>query len=321
MYCMVYSFRNRIRLGYKKLQSDLKTCRLDKSESGEIVTLVALATPSGESFRTANWLFLDGRGYQSSDQAFEAGKLWRQYLSVSFARAGIAADFDARPIQPRQANERPESPEAPGLVVYRSGLRFDGWASGIRIEPTLELFLSDYLPVVRDSIPDGFNPLPDDLKMRLELAYRLVHLALLNISSDVEYILWMTAVEALIPDEKPHRHSDEAIGVLQSLRDQVANSGMRRKLRKRVDWILERAQQETKTIVELGIELARKLPNDYDGLPPGEFFAKYYDGRSCLVHGSIDEEERPDPREIDRRLPHLQKFVMDLLAVEASSVE
>jgi hypothetical protein len=129
----------------------------------------------------------------------------------------------------------------------------------------------------------------------------------------------MTAVEALIPDEKPQRHNEEAIGVLQSLRDQVTNSGMGRRLRKRVDWILKRAQQETKTIIELGIELAQKLQNNYDGLTPGEFFDKYYDGRSRLVHGSIDAESRPDTSEIERRLPHLQKFVIDLLAVEAFS--
>ena len=84
---MRYSFRDRIRPGYKKLQSDLTECPLDESDGGEIVTLTALPGRTDGGFTTANWLLLDGRGYESSDQAFEAGKRWRQYLSVAFARA------------------------------------------------------------------------------------------------------------------------------------------------------------------------------------------------------------------------------------------
>jgi hypothetical protein len=180
---VAYSFRNRIRLGYKKLQSDLTISTLDESDGGETVTLSALAGPTGESFKTAHWLFLDGRGYESADQAFEAGKRWRQYLSVAFARAEIAADFDT--ITHREPDDVPESPEAPGLVVYPSGAgpRIEGFAPSVRIEPTLELFLSDYLAAVRESTPDGFELLPDDLKRRLELAYRLVHFGAIEHSS------------------------------------------------------------------------------------------------------------------------------------------
>ena len=81
--------------------------------------------------------------------------------------------------------------------------------------------------------------------------------------------------------------------------------------------MLERAQEEP--ITELGMTLARKLDKEYDGKSPDELFRENYDGRSSLVHGSIDEEKRPDLREIQRRLPHLQEFVMDLLEVEAAS--
>ena len=318
---MPYSFRNRIRLGYKKLQSDRTECPLDESDGGEIVTLTALPGRTDGGFKTANWLLLDGRGYESADQAFETGKRWRQYLSVAFARAEIAADFDTTPS--RHPDDRPESSEAPGLVVYPSPpslVRIEGFAGDVRVEPGLELFLSDYLPPVRESMPDGFESMPDVLKRRLELAYSLVHLALLNIEPDLKYILLMTAVEALIPDEKPERDDRYVVAALGRLREQVMSSGdMNRRLRKRVDGILKNAQKET--ITQLGINLAQKLEKNYDGLPPGEFFDKYYKGRSAVVHGSIDEERRPEPGEIQRRLPHLQQFVMDLLEVEAASAD
>jgi hypothetical protein len=224
------------------------------------------------------------------------------------------------PLPDRGPNDRPESPEAPGLIVYPTSVRIEGWAPSVRVEPTLELFLSDYLPADRESMADGFESMPDDLKRRLEMAYSLVHLALLNIDPGLKYIFLMTAVEALIPDEKPERGDRDVVVVLGTLREQVMSSGdMNRRLRKRVDGILKYAQKET--ITQLGINLAQKLERNYDGLPPGEFFAKYYDGRSAVVHGSIDEERRPEPGEIERRLPHLQQFVMDLLEVEAASAD
>lgn len=71
----------------------------------------------------------------------------------------------------------------------------------------------------------------------------------------------------------------------------------------------------------MGMTLARKLDKEYDGKSPDEFFQENYPGRSSLVHGSIDEEERLEPREIERRLPHLQQFVIDLLKVEAASAD
>ena len=128
---VTYSFRNRITLGDKKLESDEVTCTLHESDSGEIVTLFALRR-TGVGFSTADWLRVEGRGYESSDQAFEAGKRWRQYLSVAFARSGIAADFDPTPLPKRGGGDRLESPEAPGLVVYPqpSGLEVLGRRRG-----------------------------------------------------------------------------------------------------------------------------------------------------------------------------------------------
>jgi hypothetical protein len=321
---VTYSFRNRIRLGDKKLHSDETICPLDESDGGEIVTLSALPGRTGESFTTADWLLLDGRGYESSDQAFEAGKRWRQVLSVAFARAGIAADFDTT-LPDRGPNDRPESPEAPGLIVYPTSVRIEGFAPSDPVEPTLELFLSDYLPAVRESMPNGFESMPDVLKRRLKLAYSLVHLALSNANPDVQFILWITAVEALILDDKPERHDKKTVAALKALirgiedSDFLNRESFNSKVRRRVVGILTKEQEET--ITELGMKLARKLDKEYDGKSPDKFFQENYHARSRLVHGSIDEEKRLEPREIQRRLPHLKEFVMDLLEVEAASAD
>ena len=172
-------------------------------------------------------------------------------------------------------------------------------------------------------MPDGFESMPDVLKRRLELSYSLVHLALLNIDPDLKYILWVTAIEALIPDEKPKRKEakGKVVEYLEELREQVGADKQKfnSKVRKRVADLLEHAQEET--ITELGVTLARKLDKEYDGKSPDEFFRENYPGRSAVVHGSIDEERRPEPGEIQRRLPHLQQFVMDLLEVEAASAD
>ena len=187
------------------------------------------------------------------------------------------------------------------------------WAELVRAEP-LDSFVSEALTAVRAAIPNG-------LDRRLELAYSLVHLALSNANPDVQFILWITAIEALIPDEKPKRKEAEGkvVKYLEQLREEVGADSEKfdRKVRKRVAGLLKLAQEET--ITELGMTLARKLDKEYDGKSPDEFFQENYRGRSSLVHGSIDEEKRPEPREIQRRLPHLQEFVMDLLEVEAAS--
>ena len=85
-------------------------------------------------------------------------------------------------------------------------------------------------------MPDGFESMPDVLKRRLELAYRLVHLALSNANPDVQFILWITAIEALIPDEKPKRKEAEGkvVKYLEELREQVGadSEKFNRKVRK-----------------------------------------------------------------------------------------
>ena len=313
---MTFSFRNRITLGDKKLQSDEAICTLHESDSGEIVTLFALRR-TGDGFSTADWLLVEGGGYESSDQAFKAGKRWRQYLSVAFARVGIAADFDATPLPERRESDRPESPEAPGLIVYPqpSGLsaRVESWAEA-EVSRPLELFLSEDLPVVREAIPNG-------LERRLELAYNVFHLALLTNNPDFQYVAFVTAVEALIDDDqKKAPHMVEALG---KLREHVeSSSDFGPELQESLSKLLQ--EDEKESINQLGAKLAAQLTKKYDQKRPDTFFKRVYNGRSRILHGALrftGKSKRPTVREIQRTIPDLHQFVRDLLAVESVSPE
>jgi hypothetical protein len=88
------------------------------------------------------------------------------------------------------------------------------------------------------------------------------------------------------------------------------------KVRKRVDGILKFAAKET--ITEMGKALARNLPGEYGGKSAEAFFEECYNGRSHLVHGNVEEGKRPSARDIQRLLPELKRFVMDLLDPELS---
>jgi hypothetical protein len=194
---VTYAFRNRIALGDNRLSSELTGQTLYEAGDQKVAIRVLL----GDNFSNADWLLLEGDGYQTAEQALAAGKVWRQLLSVSFARVGIGADFDPLPLPGRRADDLPEDQDAPGLIVFpRQGgltVRIESWAPLVRLGRSLEYFLRDDLPAVRQALPTGLERRP-----QLDLAYRLVHLALINAHVEVKYILFVTAIEALIPDSK-----------------------------------------------------------------------------------------------------------------------
>ncbi len=263
-----------------------------------------------------DWLRLDGTEYQSSDIAFQEGRRWRQYLAVSFARAGIAIDMDPLPLpQRRPSVDRPMDPEVPGLLVVPrpQGLsgRVEYWTE---ITPPVQVdrLTARDLPAVQAEMPNWFG-------RRLELAYSLFHLAVGQANPELKYILFVTAVEALIPDERPLKDAG-VVSLLDSLRESaMAAEAFNRRVRTRVASILN--FERTETITEVGKDLAGKLDQSYDGQSPRKFFDRCYSGRSALVHGSTDPSKRPSPVEVQRVNPHLQRFVLDLLTVESASPE
>lgn len=258
---------------------------------------------------------LRGTGFPSLDAAFEAGKLWRQQLLVAFAKAEIPADFDAAPVPPEEG-DRECSDEARGLRVYLQPPEEIRVAFGaravVRQTRPLDLFLSEELSAARSLIPDGLN-------RQLELAYETFHMALAAASPEIQYILFVTAIEVLIPDEKPEKDAEDdkdLVAALKKLQCEVTRSDCwNPQVRRQISSVLANAQK--KSITGLGKEIARKLdPKKYDGESAEYFFGKSYVTRSGIVHGST-AEKRPPPAEIARRLPHLKEFVLDLLTREA----
>jgi hypothetical protein len=190
--------------------------------------------------------------------------------------------------------------------------RVEAWAELVSGRP-LELFLSEDLPAVRQALPDGLQQRP-----QLDLAYRLIHLALLNAHVEVKYILFVTAIEALIPDSMPEKGDTAFVAALQELIGYAKQpSRFASQTRDKVLGSLGYLKRES--ISSYGVKLAAKLSGTYDGLSPGEYFERAYKRRSRLVHGSLSGGSRLDTREIGRELNTLRDFALDLLAREVDN--
>lgn len=310
---MAWQFDNRIFAPQKPFTStDTSEAIRTLYESGD-ETVTLRAHQSAEGFTNAEKFTLEGKGYASSDEAYAAGKLWRQYLSVAFANAGFVVILDSDALGTREG-ERERSLDAPGLRVSPQprGSTFGFMSSQAygKVTRPIDLFVSD-VSTARQLIPNGLNP-------RVELAYTAFHAASAVDNPEVRYILLVTAIEALIPDDKPEKQDKELVAALRESRAELIESERwTERIRLRIAKVLEDAQLES--ILRLGKNLAEKLePNKYDGKSAKRFFADTYEGRSALVHGNVNHEERPSPRDIGRTWPELRKFVLDLLTVEST---
>lgn len=312
---MPYAFENRIFLGDKtKTLDSSETTREIHNSGTEIVTLCSEFSQIG--FNKADWLMLRGKGFPSSDAAFEAGKLWRHQLLVAFAKAEISADFDAAAVE-REEGDRERSDEALGLRVYLQPTEEIKIAFGaravVRQTRPLDVFLSEELSAARSLIPKGID-------RQLELAYETFHMALAATKPEIRYILFVTAIEALIADTKPEKDDKVLVAALRDLQREVGESEhWTPQVRCQIATVLENAKK--KSILGLGKELAGGLNPEkkYDGKSAKSFFYENYDGRSTIVHGNTSSSQRPEPAEIVRRLPHLKEFVLDLLTLESAA--
>lgn len=303
---VTYAFRNRIMLGKNGLSSDLITQPLHEDGDEKVVLRVLM----GNNFSDASWLQLEGDSYQTAEQAFDAGKMWRQWLSVSFARVGIGADFDPMPPTSGAPGDLPTDRDAPGLIVFsrQPGLTAEGWAPLIIHGVSLANFLRYELSAVRDVLLDGLKQRP-----QLDLAFRLVHLATITAHVEVKYILFVTAIEALIPDSLPLKDDEDLVAALNEIiehtkQPSLFSSTIRNKLLGTLGYM------KRESISGFGKKLAARLNGTYDGLSPADYFGRAYENRSKLVHGSLDGGSRPDMREIDREIDILRQFVLDLLS-------
>lgn len=306
-----WSFTNRILLGDKKLQSDEDQQLLHVSGSKKIALMVLL----GHKFTDADSLILRGDGFESSDEAYAAGRLWRQYVTIAFAIGRLGADFDPLPRTSRHSDDRPPDPAAPGLVVFRvkqSDLRLEGWASGSVYRP-LRVFLDQDLPPVIKALPNGLQNRPD-----LELAFRMFHLSMQSDNVDIRYILLVTALEALVPSKMPEKQDQALISGINALIE-IAKEPQRLPTNIRDTIVSKISEFKKDSISGFGAKLAdQKLAGrQYDGISPGEYFRRAYSRRSSLVHGNLSDGVPLDRQVISKDLDTLPNFVGDLLAAEA----
>jgi hypothetical protein len=255
---------------------------------------------------------LEGRHYDSLTQAYETGKLSRQQLSVVLANAGIGADFDPAPLPHRGANDRLETPDAPGLHVFPTPV-------GLSLTPNLTMHgeLSQPLErVITEDLAAVRNAIPNGLSRRHELAYSTFHSALAVTNPEIKYVIFVTAIEALIEDNR--KKPKAIVEALTTLRTQIDTSGDFTEIQCELFSLLE--EDEDESINSLGAELGSQLSGTYAGRDPASFFKHVYNTRSRILHGAFEftgNRKRPTTQEIKDANAELQRFALDLLTVES----
>ena len=293
-------------LGDKPLRSDSKKQVLSEVDSIVVTLEVAL----GSSFTDTDSLVVRGVGYGSSDEAYNAGRLWRQYLAMAFGKGHVGADLDPLPYPGRGVRDRPADSAAPGLVVYpATDFRFESLARAEVLRP-IEHFLTD-LARVREWAPEGFSERPD-----LELALRMFHISLMVSNVDAQYILLVSAVEALIPDERPLKADAKFVTAMNELTEIVREPNrFDGDVRDKILNAFKSAKHES--IGALGAAIARKcIGTTYDGLQPDVYFRRVYGLRSSLVHGGLDGDGPVGRQKVSDGLQVLRGFVLDLVIAE-----
>lgn len=299
---MTWFFRNRIALNDKLLVSDNDDVRI--LDSGD--RSIKLHIEGRGEYGNVSAFILEGGEYPTPEDALSAGRLWRQRLSVTFARYGVSAEFDGNPLPQRDGEDMPVDLHMPGLLVRSTKpiFRIEGYADAYASRPLGRVLGTDLLESI-ELVGDGID-------RQVELAFDLAHLALSATNADVRFILWVSAIEALIPNESPLIENQAAIAYIDELIEQVKDDKKYNgSVRKKVINALERGRYQT--ITDVGASLVRLLDKEYGGQSPEQFFRESYAVRSALVHGNADESKRLGREEVQRRSFVLLQFVRDLL--------
>jgi hypothetical protein len=319
-----FSFRLRFNLGGDgRIGCDATEMYLTDG-SDEILRLVgtqpAGATPPAIKDTAA--LSLYGRGYESEEQATEAGTKWTGYLQAAFARLGLGADFGRRtpptshftpyglktlfqPLGGRVLND------VHGLMVFESEPPPTGFVAWDLQLATSDTRSADRLmTLVARARSEGYEP-----DTRESLAFDLYGAAFFEFSADSKYMMLMMAVETLA-SQLPRsavvqEHVDRLIGLTRmSGLDEADVASMLGSL--------EHLKHES--VIGACKRLTRERLDDrvYVGKSAVQFFLDAYALRNALAHGA---EHRPPHDEIQSQAIDLRRFVGDLLSGPLLSFE
>lgn len=274
---------------------------------------VNLSAPEdGKSFNHARELRLRGDAFETLEEATEAGKLWRDRLTIAFAHyeKGIDIGLDDTPDVAEWGFAHPYfvyEPEkyhrdTPKLTVFATADEptFSGFAMEGVVAHPIETFVRGPLKWVTER--DG------RLNARTALAYRLFHASYFESNPETIYILLFTGIEALIPEK--YRKAD-FIAVLEELRQALdVMDGVDETARESIDNLLE--YKENESIRFRGRTWVRDtLGSDrFYELTPEEYFLAAYATRNKIAHGNVD---RPTPRKLRSEIPELRRFLLALL--------
>ncbi|WP_139170215.1 HEPN domain-containing protein [Mycolicibacterium fluoranthenivorans] len=309
---MPFTFRNKIRLTDDfVVTSEMPRDQAYVAEQGDDGHYVAVFTDQRGT------VTFYGQGYETPELAADAGTRWRRHLMIALAREGIGADFGdgGNPWSPGTFTKAAAAGKGVALRDYRLNV-YEEDSNVVLIQNREATTMdADYVAPQDNSrsleaIVDGplarVSCLRYTVDERLELALNLLHLSYFESNPETRNVTLVTAIEALIVQAK---RSSDVVDQLDKLIKQVKADEIGRIARNTILNAL--GNMKNQSINEAGQDLAEKfLTEDYDSLPPKDFFKRSYVDRCNLVHGSI---KRPGSKTLRSRNPILTKFVTDLL--------
>lgn len=263
-------------------------------------------------------LRLRGDGYPTLEAAIEAGRYWRDVLTIAFAHysRGIELGPDDTPGVPHYSYGRFHFPtpkgrkmrDTPKLVVFPSQQEPDygNWHMSVGPHPeAIEVIYRSTITWIKKR--SGWQ-----LNDKQRLAYQFVHGSLFEAEPESVYILLFTGIEALIPTAL---RKAEILDVLGRLRSNLATMNqIDESARDSVDELLKYKENESiryrgRNFVKILDDVMYELEL-FDEKGPEEFFLEAYNTRNKLAHANVS---RPTADDLKRQIPELRRYLLALL--------
>ncbi len=290
----------------------------DDSESIEIdfpgsLGTVELGVRHAESLSEASWFVFTGRGYETEEDAYQAGERARElvhFLQVEREvdidlgddeATGRLGDFVKERIKESSEEAVEVYDSVHGLAVYPEDPR--PIISSGNVEFTVQ---EHWDRTVQELLPD-LHESELSLDERSSLACSLYGSAQSANSPRANFLFLVTAIESLL---EPEERSEEAVSLVDEFIEKVKSSCLdqseRDSLIGSLRWLRQNSITRTREqLVEKHLGKA-----EYDGMEAPDFFRKCYDIRSDLLHEGEPEDESIDVFQLANSL---DEMVSDLL--------
>lgn len=291
----------------------------DDSESIQIdfrgsLGTVEIGVRHAESLSEASWFVLTGRGYQTEEEARQAGERARElvyFLQVERdvdidlgddEKTGMVGDVVKESMKAASEKEIEVHYSTHGLAVYPEEpqpLIASGQA-GLTVQRNWERTVQELLPDLHES--------ELSLDERTSLACSLYGSAQSTNSPRATFLFLVTAIESLL---EPEERSEGAVSLVDGFIEKVKMSCLDESERDSLIGSLRWLRQDS--ITRTGEQLVEKHLGEaeYDGMEAPDFFRKCYSIRSELLHEGEPKDESID---VFRLANSLDEMVSNLLA-------